>query len=600
MINTGRASPTPEPAVVGSLLSVNVGLPRNVDWNGRTVYTGIWKSPVPGPQAVRRLNIDGDGQGDAAGHGGENRAVMVYQIDSYRYWEQHLGRDDFSYGQFGENLTVTGMADTDVCIGDRYRIGTAEFEVTQPRVTCFRVGLRLGRPDMPSLLVEHHRPGFYLRVITEGVIAAGDPILRTASEPHRISVADADALLYLPDPDLQRVREALDIPALSRGWQGSFNDLLAAAADGRAIAGPTVGSAPAWSGLRSLRIVDVTPESRTVISLRLADPAGTALPAARAGQYLTVRVPIPERPVIRSYSLSGAPDAGTYRIGVKREENGLASAWLHEHAQVGDTLEVAAARGDFMLSPGSGPVVLVSAGVGATPLLAMLYELGASGIARPVWWFHAARGPADHAFAREVASLVAALPAGHLHIRYSRPPADAEQNDSGAAWHTGTFGHLDAEAFADAAVPADADAFLCGPERFMGDMTDALVAAGLDPGRIRTELFGARTAINPGIVGAPPVAPHPPISAPTTGPAVTFVRSGLTTRFGPGYPSLLEFAEACDVPTRWSCRTGVCHTCSTPLLSGSVRYRPAPLEPPIPGDALVCCSTPDTDVVLDL
>src|SRR6202140_3979203 len=161
------------------LLSVNVGLQRDVTWNGKTVRTSIWKSPVDGRRMVRKLDIDGDAQADLAGHGGEQRAVFVYQMDSYHYWERFLGRNDFIFGQFGENFTVEGLADSEVCIGDRYRIGEAVFEVTQPRVTCYRVGMRLGEPDMPNLLVAHHRPGFYFRVITQGCVQAGDVIVRT-------------------------------------------------------------------------------------------------------------------------------------------------------------------------------------------------------------------------------------------------------------------------------------------------------------------------------------------------------------------------------------------------------------------------------------
>ena len=202
---------------MAAVLSVNVGMPKDVPWQGRTVHTGIWKEPVPGPRMVRRLNIDGDGQGDTSGHGGEMRAVFVYQIESYRYWQRYLGRDDFVYGQFGENLTVDGLPDEQVCIGDRYRIGEAEFEVTQPRVTCYRVGLRLGEPAMPSLLVSHHRPGFYLRVITEGHVQAGDEIVQTRTGPGQLSVADTDALLYLPGHDVAQLRRALSIPALSPG-----------------------------------------------------------------------------------------------------------------------------------------------------------------------------------------------------------------------------------------------------------------------------------------------------------------------------------------------------------------------------------------------
>jgi len=159
------------------LLSVNVGLPRDISWQGKTVYTGVWKTGVQGKRMVRRLNIDGDGQGDLAGHGGEQRAVFVYQMGSYRYWEEQLQRRDFSYGQFGENFTVEGLADDEVCIGDRYRIGGALFEVTQPRVTCYRVGLRMNEPRMPSLLVQHHRPGFYFRVLEEGEVRGGDDIV---------------------------------------------------------------------------------------------------------------------------------------------------------------------------------------------------------------------------------------------------------------------------------------------------------------------------------------------------------------------------------------------------------------------------------------
>jgi MOSC domain-containing protein YiiM len=161
---------------MGRLVSVNVGLPREVAWRGETVRTAIWKQGVQGRRMVRRLNVEGDAQGDLAGHGGEHRAVMVYQMDSYRYWEAQLGRDDFAFGQFGENFTVDGLPDAEVCIGDRYRIGGALFEVTQPRVTCYRVGIRMSEPAMAALLVSHHRPGFYLRVLEEGEVGAGDEI----------------------------------------------------------------------------------------------------------------------------------------------------------------------------------------------------------------------------------------------------------------------------------------------------------------------------------------------------------------------------------------------------------------------------------------
>ncbi len=269
------------------LVSVNMGMPKDVPWQGKTVHTGVWKYPVQGPAMVRRLNIDGDGQGDLNGHGGEQRAVLVYQIDSYRHWQRHFGRNDLGYGQFGENLTVEGMADDEVCIGDRYRIGEAEFEVTQPRVTCYRVGLRMGEPELPALLVSHHRPGFYMRVITEGQIQAGDQIIKTRTGPHALTVADTDALLYLPGRDPGKLRAALQIPALSSGWQGSFRDLAAAAGGDRTTGTPP---RPAWPAFRELRVAEVVRESANVSSIHLAAADGTALPAARAGQFLTLRI----------------------------------------------------------------------------------------------------------------------------------------------------------------------------------------------------------------------------------------------------------------------------------------------------------------------
>src|SRR5580658_8968193 len=272
------------------LVSVNVGLPKDVSWRGKTIHTGIWKSPVDGPVMVRRLNIDGDGQGDLAGHGGEQRAVMVYQTESYEYWRDYLSRDDLAPGNFGENFTISGLADHDVCIGDRYRIGEAEFEVTQPRVTCYRVGLRLGQPDMPALLVSHHRPGFYMRVITEGRIQAGDSIVKTRTGPGALSVADTDALLYLPGRDQAKLHSATQIPALSPGWQQSFHELLGEAGDAGAAGAPPELTKPAWAGFRPMRVTTVVTESASVCSIYLTAADGSLLPPARPGQYLTPRV----------------------------------------------------------------------------------------------------------------------------------------------------------------------------------------------------------------------------------------------------------------------------------------------------------------------
>ena len=583
--------------VVGTLVSVNVGMPKDVAWQGKTVFTGVFKDPVSGPRRVRRLNVDGDGQGDLGGHGGEQRAVFVYQLQSYRYWERELGRSDFVHGQFGENLTVEGLSDDEVCIGDRYRIGTAVFEVTQPRVTCYRVGIRMNDPRIPALLVSHRRPGFYFRVLEEGDVQAGDEIVKLASGPEPMTVAEVDALLYLPGHPRQQLLRALRIPALSPGWQASFRALVEGEPGG-GNAGLTAASPPpAWPGFRRLTVTGIAPESDSVISIRLEDPDGAPLPAARPGQYLTLRLQPDDqrRSLLRNYSLSGPPDAGYYRITVKHEQAGAASGYLHTSLRVGAQLEIAAPRGIFILDSTNAPVLLISAGIGATPVLAMLHALATEHSDREIWWIQGARSSRDHSFAAEARALLASLPNVHTHVCYSRPGTDDVEGRNFQS-----VGRLTASLLFELAPPRDAEAYLCGPVPFMDDISAGLAAMGIDASRIHTEPFGPAPGLTPGIAATPVRTPHPPAGQPGTGPTIEFARSNLAVPWSPEYTSLLELAEACDVPVRWSCRTGVCHNCETTLIAGDLDYSPDPVEPPADGSALICCSQPRDDVVLDL
>ncbi len=550
---------------------------------------------------ARRLNLDGDGQGDLAGHGGEHRAVFVYQIDSYRYWQAELGRDAFSYGQFGENFTVDGLPDAEVCIGDRYRIGDALFEVTQPRVTCYRLGIRMNEPQMPALVVAHHRPGFYFRVLEEGEVEAGDAIVKVLAGPERMTVADIDALLYLPGRDRSGLERALRIPALSAGWRGSFETLLdkdaKASAPGNPALAPAASPAPAWAGFRPLKVADRRRESMNVTSLMLEPSDGRQLVAAMPGQFIVLRLkPSPEAPaLLRSYSLSGEPSEQRWRLSIKREPNGAAGAYVEDRLKVGDVIEASAPRGAFTLAEGDGPVVLMSAGIGLTPVLAMLHALAAAGSRRDVWWIHGARNRAEHALAAETRALLKSLPQGHSHIRYSAPgPEDRPVVDFDAA------GRLSVRVLEELGAPREADFYLCGPASFMSSLTADLVSWGVPSTRLHSENFGAGPAMTPGVVAAPARAPHLPDRPAGAGPMVSFARSNLALRWDPAFQSLLELAEACDVPVRWACRTGVCHNCESGLIAGAVDYLPAPLEPPGDGNLLICCSRPRADVVLDL
>jgi ferredoxin-NADP reductase/MOSC domain-containing protein YiiM len=582
------------------LLSLNVGLPRDITWNSKTVRTAVWKSPTADRRMVRKLNIDGDGQGDLAGHGGEHRAVFVYQMDSYHYWEGFLGRNDFTYGQFGENFTVEGLSDDDVCIGDRYRIGGALFEVTQPRVTCYRVGIRVNEPRMPALLVAHRRPGFYFRVLQEGEIGAGDEITKVLDGPEHITVAEVDALLYLPGHSPDQLRRALRVPALSKGWQDSFRAMLQPDSSSNTTAGnPGLANeeqAPAWPGFRQMRVAQIHQESDSVTSFTLAPLDGQLIPAFHAGQFVVVRLSVDpgKPPILRSYSLSDLPAADHFRITVKSESKGVGSSFLCNHVQEGNALDVSAPRGSFTLQAGANPVVLLSAGVGATPVMSMLHALAAEKSEREIWWIYSARNGADHPFAGESRTLLKQLPRGRSYIVYSKPAAtDQLRVDFDAS------GHIDAALVERIGVPSDSDFYLCGPPSFLENMRDGLRKWGVPAKNVHTEIFGSLESITPGMA-AVAHTPHLPQGPQGSGPSVSFARSGITAAWDPKYQSLLELAEACDVPVRWSCRTGVCHTCMTGLIGGSVRYNPEPLEAPAPGNVLVCCSRPDADTILDL
>jgi ferredoxin-NADP reductase/MOSC domain-containing protein YiiM/ferredoxin len=581
------------------LVSVNVGLPRDVAWKGQKVHTGIWKQPVRGRIAARRLNLEGDGQGDLAGHGGEHRAVMVYQMDAYRYWEAHLGRNDFSFGQFGENFTVDGLPDDEICIGDRYRIGSALFEVTQPRVTCYRLGIRMGQPAMAALLVSHHRPGFYLRVLEEGEVGAGDEITRVANGPEHISVASVDGLLYLPNPSRELLERSLRVPALSTGWKTSFKALLEqnSSQSGNPGLAASTGPPPAWQGFRTMRVARLEREAASVVSLYLEESDGESLPAGLPGQFLVLRLRTrPDGPMLlRNYSMSGMPGAGNYRVSVKREMNGAVSSYLHDHVQAGDILDVSAPRGGFTLGPGDAPVVLLSAGIGATPLLAMLHSLSSAASRREVWWIYGARNRAEHPFAKESRGLLQTLVNSRSHIVYSKPNSDDE-----LGVNYDSVGHVDTPLLDQLGLTRDADFYLCGPASFLRDLTAGLKTWGADSKRIHQEVFGAEAPFTPGIArgSRPPV--HAPAGEPGTGPQISFVRSGLTVPWDSRFSSLLELAEACDVPVKWACRTGVCHTCESALIGGTVNYEPDPLEPPAAGNVLICCSRPSGDAEVDL
>jgi ferredoxin-NADP reductase/MOSC domain-containing protein YiiM len=577
---------------MASVISVNVGRSRDVDWRGKKVTTAIWKAPVAGPVRVGRLGADGDQQADLVGHGGEQRALFVYQIESYRFWQQFLGRDDFPMGQFGENLTVSGMADDQVCVGDRYRVGGTVLEVSQPRVTCYKVGIRLNDERMPALLVKHRRPGFYFRVIQEGVVSAGDGIEKLYEGPGRMSVADVDGLLYTSEHPVEKLDQALRIDALSAGWRKSFEALRDAATKPSAgnvgLSPLGASAAPSWPGFRRLKVTTKMRESDDVVSFSLASEDGSPLPPARPGQYLTVRVKPTSDGLAeaRSYSLCGPQ--GTYRLGVKRD--GKVSAQMHDIVEEGSMIEAAAARGAFVLGDERSPVVLMSAGIGITPVLAMLHAESAAASGRSLWWVHSARDGGHHPFAAEVRARLAQLPNARAFVFFSRAAAsDRLGVDYDAE------GRLDLSLLRTAGLPLDAVFYFCGPAAYAAALKSDLGRLGVPADRIRSESFGPSAP-----AAANGILPHQPAGAAGHGPSVRFMCGGLSVPWSDRYASLLELAEACDVPVRWSCRTGVCHNCECAVVDGDLEYAIEPVDRPPDGRTLLCCAVPKSDAVLEL
>jgi ferredoxin-NADP reductase len=344
-------------------------------------------------------------------------------------------------------------------------------------------------------------------------------------------------------------------------------------------------------------VTRVDNETANVVSLYLELTDGASLPAPLPGQFLVFRLrTTPNGPMLlRNYSMSGMPGAGPYRVSVKRELNGTVSSYLHDHVRVGDVLDVSAPRGSFTLRSGDGPVVLLSAGIGATPVLAMLQSLSSAASRREIWWIYGARNRAEHPFAKESRRLLKTLLNGRSHVVYSKPDSGDEL---GVDYDS--VGHVETPLLDRLRVARDADFYLCGPASFLKQLTEGLKTWGADSTRIHAEVFGPEEPKTPGIVRSSHPPAHPPSGEPGAGPHISFTRSGLTVSWDSHFSSLLELAEACDVPAQWSCRTGVCHTCECALIGGSVRYEPDPLEPPATGNLLVCCSKPSGDVQVDL
>ena len=581
------------------LISVNVSMPKTVDHLGRRVSTGIYNEPLTSRVMVRKLNLEGDGQADLTVHGGVYKAVYVYDFENTLYWRQELGRDDLGYGHFGENFTVEGMPDDCIYIGDVFRIGGALLEVTQPRLPCFKLEMKMNLPGFSRKFIISGRLGFYFRVLEVGEVGAGDSIERVQFGPEKITVWELARLYYFDYDNREKIRRLLSIPALPPDWSRAFEEILASAgAKGKKRKKPEM----AWKGFRDFIVDKKVPESETITSFYLVPEDGEPLPVYMPGQFLTFRLSIPghSKPVIRNYSLSECPcHAEYYRVTIKREPPSddptviSGSNYFHNLVEPGTRLQVAASRGDFFLNPQEEtPVALISGGVGLTPMISMLNAIVDSGKNRPAWFVHGTRNGIHHAMCRHMRQVAVENFNITVHIRYSQPrPEDIQGREYDST------GHVDVDLLKELLPNKDMDFYLCGPPPFMNSMLKGLWDWGVPEDHIRFELFGPAALLQEGTR-----ARRRKKKKATAEEAyeIVFSESGITAKWDPEFENLLEFAEDQGVFPDFSCRSGICHSCQYELLKGEVDYTFEPLDPAYPGQVLLCCACPQSNLVIDV
>ena len=581
------------------VVSVNVSLPKEVPYLGRTVTTGIFKEPVRGRVMVRRLNIDGDDQADRRVHGvGFDMAIYVYPVEHYAFWAKELGRDGFPYGQFGDNLTVEGLSEDTVRVGDTFRVGGTLLQVTQPRIPCYKLTMRMEEgPDFPARFQETGRMGFYCRVLEEGEVSAGDSIELVEGDNGAVTIAEFIRVYLYESHEPASLKRVLASRFLSEPWRMYLEKMLKKA---EPVRGPH-----GWEGFRAFVVESKVPESETITSFYLKPQDGEPLPPYMPGQFLTFRLTMPEHPtpVMRTYSLSDSPNhRDYYRVSIKPLPApadppglppGLSSNYFHDHVQPGTRLCVKAPRGKFYLDPrDTTPVVLLSGGVGLTPMISMLNAIVESGSKRPVWFVHGTRDGREHAMGAHIRRMAVENANVNVHVSYSQPrPEDSEGGDYDSR------GYVTIDLLKRVLPPAPYDFYLCGPTAFMKSLYNGLLEWGVPPSRVYYEFFGPVSALKEDAEAA---SKRAVVSEGTAELKVSFAKAGLTARWDPSLENILDLAEAQGLRPPFSCRTGICHTCSSKLIEGEVEYVTEPLDMPDPGCVLICCSKPKTNVVIEV
>ncbi|MDP9051678.1 MAG: MOSC domain-containing protein, partial [Acidobacteriota bacterium] len=480
---------------MAKVIAVSVSIPQVVDIGGRPMTTSIVRDPYPG---ALRFDRGGPVGNRTAVH---TEHALATISENYDFWTRELGvaREAWPPCFWGENLTVSGLSEHTLRIGDRLTIGaTAVLEVTSPRIPCIKLSWRLGQPEsFLRTLVNSGLTGFYLRMLNPGEISADDPVTLDSPHPGNITVAELSRLLHDDSIDVERLKRTLATPALGDQASSMLRHRITHLTDGlRCREGR-------WQGWRPFVVSDIVDEVADVRSFTLRPKDGDALAQYRAGQFLAVRLQTSAgRTFTRTWSLSDYDEKGTaYRLTIRRAPKGQGSAHLHDLAKVGDTLDVRSPAGAFALDRSTVfRVVLISAGIGVTPLLAMLKAHAAREDGPPLLWIHSTRHGATHTLRTEANQIMRDNPQFRSHVVYTAPRTEDRNGidyDSagrltserisqvlGANYSCRPFGR-------EIELPSQAGLFyICGPDEFERSVRGALIDFGVGASAIYSERFG--------------------------------------------------------------------------------------------------------------
>lgn len=540
--------------------------------------SGFVKTRVTGSLQADVTGLPGDEQADRRVHGGPDMAIYAYARSHYERWMAEFPEHAALWGSgaLGENLSLDGWDETKVCVGDVVQIGEAVLQVTRPRKPCFKLALRFGDLRLPRRLVETGRCGWYYRVLKTGLIAEGDEAVLVRRLYPDWTIRRINDISIQADASPAELRELAGFPELAGNWR---TQVQAAALAGEAAARK--------NSFREFSVVRVHDESELIRSFELAPADGVGIPAALPGQHLVIRSDFSGQMTSRPYSISAI--SGTHvQISVKRETGGF-SQWLHTHVKAGDRLSVLGPRGSFKLDGATAlPLVLISAGVGITPVMAMLQAAttnnGARIVPTRVSFIHCARNSRQQAFKTQLADIGARHPSVSFHTRFSQPDAD----DRIGVTHD-SVGRIDRDlVHRSIAQLGPCNVYICGPLAFMANVSRWIGEIESSGIRVMTEVFAPSGAAKADRQRRPARS------------RVTFMRSGKSLEMN-GTGSLLDLAEAEGLPVESDCRAGVCGACAAKVISGEVGYDFEPIAAVEDGEALLCCGFPLTgELVLDL